>query len=269
MAAACIPEPLPVKDIPSVAPQLVVSTQIVPDRSLLVLLTRTFGALDANEDSDPEALLAQLAVTDATVTVSDNDTTYTLIALGSGAYGGILIPLEPGTTYRLDIVSPSLGTATATATVQAPVTFEDVKAALYFNGYDDTLCQVSYRFRDPIGLNRYMVNLQRIRQEDFIENILNPRAYTQLLEDTAFEGQEYEDEFRTFQRGFRAGDTVVVLLSNIGADYYRFMSLREDNRFSFTEYLSEPVNYPTNVQGGRGYFNLYVPDIRTFVLQEE
>ncbi len=45
------------------------------------------------------------------------------------------------------------------------------------------------------------------------------------------------------------------------------MELRQDNRFSLVEFLGEPINYPTNVVGGKGFFNLYIPDIRTFVLE--
>ena len=48
----CLPEPLDVDGIPVVKPQIVVSTQIIPDQSLIVLLTKTFGALDASDDSD-------------------------------------------------------------------------------------------------------------------------------------------------------------------------------------------------------------------------
>jgi hypothetical protein len=45
------------------------------------------------------------------------------------------------------------------------------------------------------------------------------------------------------------------------------MKLRIDNRFSFVEFTSEPVNYPSDVAGGKGYFNVYVPDVRFFVFE--
>ena len=75
----------------------------------------------------------------------------------------------------------------------------------------------------------------------------------------------YQNKF--FQYDFSPGDTIAVSISNINKDYYDFMQLRLDNRFSFVEYLSEPINYPSNVKGGKGFFNLYVPDIRLFVLE--
>ena len=45
------------------------------------------------------------------------------------------------------------------------------------------------------------------------------------------------------------------------------MQLRVNNKFGPLEFIGEPLNYPTNVVGGRGYFNLYVPDVRFFILE--
>jgi hypothetical protein len=112
-----------------------------------------------------------------------------------------------------------------------------------------------------------MLNVQEVEQEDVIQNVLNPRAFTRLIDDTEFDGGQYAETFRVFPRDYEPGDTIAVSLSNISQDYYDFMEKRIDNRFSFIEYLSEPVNYPSNVVGGKGYFNLYVPDIRIFVFE--
>jgi hypothetical protein len=191
-----------------------------------------------------------------------------LLALGSGIYGGVFIPFKSGDAYRLDVASPSLGKVTASTKVLPQISFDSVRAELYLNTYGDSLAQITEVFEDPVGKNWYMVNVQRIRRSELVSNVLNPRMYTQLLDDVEFEGQFYGDTFRAFPRNFTIGDTVSVSLSNIGGDYYEFQDKRSDNRLSFIEYLSEPVNYPTNVEGGRGFFNLYIPDIRIFVLQE-
>ena len=88
-----------------------------------------------------------------------------------------------------------------------------------------------------------------------------------MIEDDDFNGETHQETFRVFPRDFIPGDTIAVSLSNISKEYYDFMKLRIDNRYSFVEYLSEPVNYPTNVEGGKGFFNLYVPDVEFFVLE--
>ena len=269
MLWACIPDPLEVTGIPALKPELVITTQIIPDQSLMVLVTKTFGALEASEDSDPEALLEQIAVDDATVVITGPAGSYDLIPLDNGAYGGIVIPFEAGEEYEMIVNSLSLGQVSAKTTVKPMIPFESIEADLYFTGYDDTLAEVTHTFKDPRGSNWYMINVQHVERAEIIEDLLNPGAFTRMLEDESFEGQEYGETFRAFPRDFSPGDTISVSLSNISREYYDFMQLRLDNRFSFIEYLSEPINYPSNIQGGRGFFNLYVPDIRLFVLEWE
>lgn len=265
---SCIPDPLSLEGIPVVKPQIVVSTQIIPDQSLVVLLTKTFGALDASGDSDPQDLLDQIAVNDALVVISGPESIDTLLSLGNGVYGGLVIPFQGGESYSLYIRSETLGEVTAVTTVAPQVTFDDIEAELYYNGFDDTLAQITHAFVDPAGKNWYMLNVQEVEQEDWMENLLNPRAFTRLLEDISFENEKFQETFRVFPQDFSPGDTIAVSLSNIDKAYYDFIKMRLDNRFSFVEYLGEPVNYPSNVQGGKGFFNLYVPDVRIFVLEE-
>jgi hypothetical protein len=263
----CLPEPLDVDGLPVVKPQIVVSSQIIPDQSLLVLLTKTFGALEASDDSDPEELLKQIAVQDALVTLTGPDGIYKLESLDNGLYGGLPISFEEGEEYTLHVVSESLGEVIARTIVKPMISFDDIKAELVLNGYDDTLAQITYRISDAVEKNWYMVNVQEIERADIVDNLMNPRAFTRLFEDSEFNGETYQETFRVFPRDFIPGDTIAVSLSNISKEFYDFMRLRLDNRYTFVEYLSEPVNYPSNVKGGKGFFNLYVPDFKTFVLE--
>lgn len=264
---SCIPDPLEVKNIPPVKPQIVVSSQILPDQSLVLLLTKTLSALDASDDSDPQDLIDQIAVNDAVAVIAGPAGVDTLIFLGNGLYGGVLIDFREGESYTLKVNSEALGEVTATTTVQPRITFKDIEAELYYNGFNDTLAQITYSLQDPQHENFYMINVQEVERVDVIENIINPRAFTKLVRDDAFNGREFGEVFRVFPRDYNPGDTIAVSLSNISADYFSFMQLRLDNRFSLVEFLGEPINYPSNVEGGKGFFNLYVPDVRFFVLE--
>jgi hypothetical protein len=266
---SCIPDPLEVRGVPGVNPQIVVSSQILSDQSLVVLLTKSFGALDASDDSDPEELLDQLAINDAIVILTGNAGTDTLTFISSGIYGGLTRPLQGEQRYTLQVKSPTMGEVTASTIAKNPVRFDEIEAGLIFNGFDDTLAQVTYKLTDLPGRNFYMLNVQRIRRESLERQLLNPRAFIRLVTDESFDGTEYSERFRVFPTDFSDGDTLAVYLSNISEEYYRFMKLRVDNRFSFVEFLGEPINYPTNVVGGKGFFNLYLPDIRTFILSAE
>lgn len=264
---SCLPEPLDVESIPVIKSKIVVSTQIIPDQSVLVLLTKTFGALEVIDDSNPQKLLDQIAVNDAIVVIEGPHSLDTLVFLDNGTYGGVFIPFVPGEEYHLYINSLALGEARATTQVKRKVAFSQIKAELFNNGYDDTLAEITYTFRDSLEDNWYMINVQEVELEDIVENLLNPRAFTLLVPDQDFNGESFGETFRVFPRDYSPGDTISVSLSNISEAYYRFMKLRIDNRFSFVEFISEPVNYPSNVEGGAGYFNLYIPDVRIFVLE--
>jgi hypothetical protein len=267
VAGACIPDPLEVSGIPKVKPEIVVSSQIIPDQSLVVILTKTFGALEASDDSDPQTVLNQIAVNDALVTIEHNGRIDTLTHLDVGAYGGIDFTFVAGELYTLRVESPSLGMVTATTAVKPRIAFEEIAGELYFDGFDDTLAQVSYSFNDPLERNWYMINVLKVNVAELQDNLLNPRDYSRLLDDNEFNGIRYTETFRVFPREFSRGDTIAVYLSNISEDYYNYMKMRLENRFGLFEFVSEPVNYRTNVVGGRGFFNLYVPDIRFLVLE--
>jgi len=266
LLSSCLPDPLEVEGVPKIKPEIVVSSQILTDQSLVVLLTKSFGALDASDDSDPEELLNQIAINDALVTITGPEGIDTLSFIESGVYGGLTNPLEAGQRYFLKVTSPTMGEVSATTIVKPQTQFDEIDATLFFNGFDDTLAQVTYGFQDLPGKNFYMVNVQRLRQENIEERLLNPRAFIRLITDEAFDGEPYSESFRVFPTDFSEGDTVAVYLSNISEEYYRFIKLRVDNRFSFIEFLGEPINYPSNVEGGKGFFNLYLPDIRVFTL---
>ncbi len=269
MVSSCLPDPLEISTVPKIKPEIVVSSQILSDQSLIVLLTKSFGALDASNDSDPQALLNQIAIDDATVTISSANGTDTLALVETGTYSGLTQPLIAGQQYTLRVDSRSMGVVTAITDVKPQVLFDEIEASLFLNGFGDSLAQVSYRFQDVVGKNFYMLNVQRVRLNNLQSQLLNPRSFIRLLNEEITDGQPYSETFKVFPTDFSEGDTIAVYLSNISESYFQFIRLRQDNRFSFVEFLGEPINYPTNVVGGKGFFNLYLPDVRLFVLSTE
>ena len=83
MMVRCVPDPLPVTDIPKLEPRIVVSSQILPNQSISVFLSKSVGALDAGKGSDVAALIKQIVITDAVVTLEHDEAIETLTNLGS------------------------------------------------------------------------------------------------------------------------------------------------------------------------------------------
>jgi hypothetical protein len=267
--ASCIPDPLDVENVPTVQPMIVVSSQIMSDTLIVVGLTRTIGALDASTESDPYQLIDQIAIKDATVTITINGHDYTLPHNENGSYEGYFIPLQIGDTCHLKVMSPSMGEVTAITTVREAVKFDTVAADLYIHHDYMQYAQIKYGLQDPEPTNYYMLSVTSAEKDIAVRNALNPQSYIKLIEDASFNGTYFSEEVISAPQRFDGGDSIAVSLTNISREYYEFLKLRIANRVGLVEYLSEPITYPTNVIGGRGYFNLNFPDIRFFVLPEK
>src|SRR5688572_11241133 len=73
---SCVPDPIEVDDLKFPETKIVVSSMILPDHSVAVLLTKSIGALEANKESDPQALISDIAINDADVSITVNDSVY-------------------------------------------------------------------------------------------------------------------------------------------------------------------------------------------------
>jgi hypothetical protein len=266
LVSTCTPEPLEMENVKLPETKIVVSSLVLPDSSVAILLTRSIGALEANEESDPQSLIAEIAIEDAEVTITVNDSTYALKLLQGGVYQGFGIPLVAGTECHLRVISRSLGEVRATAVVQAPIYFHIVKAEAYQNEHSDSWAQITYTIQDPPSPNYYLLNVQKARKKDFAKNILKPDAYTRPVDDKTFNDQEFSEIFRVMNKNFYPGDSIEVSLANVSEDYFNYVKLRLENHLELVEVFSEPVYYPTNIVGGRGFFNLYLTDVRVIVL---
>jgi len=263
---SCIPEPLDVDDLGVPESKIVVSSLILPDNSVAVLLTRSIGALEASEDSDPQDLIKEIAINDATVVIEMDDKQYPLVLLQDGIYQGRDIPLVAGKTCSLTVNSASFGAVSATTIIQAPIYFDTVKAEPYINEYNDCWAEVTYTIKDPPAPNYYLLNVQKAKRRDLVENILKPEAYTRQVEDKTFDAQEFSEMFRAMNKTYNRGDSLEVSLSNVSLDYFNYVGMRLENQLELVEVFSEPVYYPTNIRGGRGFFTLHLTDVRVVVL---
>ena len=125
---------------------------------------------------------------------------------------------------------------------------------------------VTYTINDPPAPNYYLLNVQKAKRKDLVENILKPDAYTRQVEDKTFDAQEFSEMFRAMHKNFYPGDSIEVSLSNVSLDYFNYVTLRLENQLELVEVFSEPIYYPTNIRGGRGFFTLHLTDVRVVVL---
>jgi len=270
----CTPKPLLI-DVEQIEPKIVVASQIIPGQAMFIGLTRSFGALEMNADSDSVSneFLDKLLLDHALVTVSYMDQTDTLYKLEKGIYVSVLTPQYHHEEYRLYVYDSTDGSEVFAMTTMLPqVGFDSVYPYIEKNG-DDTIVYLHYSFTDPPEENWYMVNYYKNQDNDtaagfdlnnYFNRGDNVLIHTDVLSDKTFESQYYEATIALY--GAAATDSIAVTMSNISEDYYKFLDLRNKSQNWFAEVTNEPINYPTNVIGGLGFFNTHFPDVRFFDL---
>ncbi|MEQ8244101.1 DUF4249 family protein [Fulvivirga sp.] len=258
LLTACLPEPLPVNNVPVLENTVVVGSQELPDEFIAISLTKSFGALDAGPDSDIEALLDELLIDSVEMFIEVVGQNYQLQNLTNGFYLGTGIPEIVGEEYTLSFINPLNDKPVISKSNLLPfIGFDSLEVSLNETTFD-TLININLWIEDPDQKNWYMVNVQTFNDDYDIQD----RPYTELLDDIGFNGELYHHEFTIPFRDYEPGDTIFVSMANINEDYYQFLKLRKDQRFSLLDGLGEPINYPTNVENGLGFFHTHQPDIR-------
>ncbi|MFY0627465.1 MAG: DUF4249 family protein [Reichenbachiella sp.] len=255
---SCVLEELPISVEPAPV-ELVVSSRIHPGEPMLILLTRTFSALEGNEDTLTADFLEKILVSQAEVIINTSAGPVTL--LHNEDIPGLYISgelLEQNTGSLTLIVNDTLEEMNVTAhtSILEEVKLKSFKLQQEIED-DDTTQFVIYEFDDPEEENWYVINVidpSRIAESDETNPLdVSGLIYQELISDVLIENNNYMDSVRIFE--LAQSDTVIVYFANISEGYYRFLDAKQ--RSSFT---GEPVNFPTNIIDGQGYFNAHNPD---------
>ena len=270
---SCEPEDLfiEVQPVPS---QLVVSSQFVPDDLLLITVTRSFSALltdKAKKLSDDE--LSELLVGQAMVTVHSENQTVSLSEIGenSGLYLGFIEGAKVNQEFHLEVFDPAtLQEIKASTRLLPAVPLDSVSYDKILDG-DDTTAIFNYRFTDPDEDNWYVLHIYRfsglplVSNDSLLFTFFNDNEeelliYSQLISNLELNNEIVEKEIEIFD--YSGPDTVAFMLTNISEDYFRFLDARQRTGGIIASATNEPINHPTNIEGGYGYFNLHIPDIK-------
>lgn len=269
----CIPDPLPLS-IPQAESKVVVFSQIIPNRVMLVSLTRTFSALAINTrngDTLGQDFLNSLTEDSALVTVSYDGKTDTLLDVGLGLYVSINTLQTVGNSYELKVKTNKGEVLSSITTIQQQVTADTV-TPIILRTFADTAVQLRLRFTDLPGKNFYMLNFYTnsgtggLDFNNFFKNGTNLLNRTDLVSDLELENGIYAKTLDL--DGVRATDSLVVSVSNISEDYFEYLNQRKQSGKLLQQVFNEPINYRTNIVNGYGFFNAHYPDLYFFDLKK-
>lgn len=180
-----------------------------------------------------------------------------------GVYVSFQTPIFTNTSYNLYVYdSLTKEEVTSQATMLRQVQFDSVEAK--FEKFQDlTDIKVKFSFTDPANEeNWYMVNFYKFNNDSlqsndpFLEDSTSNE--TLLISDKTFNNQVYQGEYNLFNW---TNDTIFVSISNISKPYFEYLDARKKSGTLFTNLVKEPINYPTNINGGYGFFNAHFPDV--------
>lgn len=274
LITACTPKPLDIKVKPA-QPKLVISSRVIPNKIILVSVTRSFSALENKENTDSlsQNFMDKILVKNAFVTVSYFGKTDTLFKISDGLYGSLNTLLVTSGTYNLYAKDNDTGLEVSSGATMLPYyQFDSIQPKKIINP-GDTVCKVYYELSDdPSSENYYVVNYVRklnsgnsgpIDINQFFANGSSSfETYFDLLSDESFSNGKYKND--KILETVRPKDSIAVMVSNISRGYYEFLSAYKRAGNLFNTLTGEPINYPTNVNGGYGYFNAHYPQIKYF-----
>jgi hypothetical protein len=274
---SCIPPPIDLGNIDPHEPRLVISSQIIPNSIMVVAVSRSFSALEgaSEEDTVQQDFLDEILVDRALVVVKYMNQTDTLYRIAPGLYGSLTVLQYSYGTYELYVKDSITGLEATSTSVLLPLVPFDTINPVVTRTSTDTTVSVKYQVSDPPGIsNWYVVNFF-VKRTDTTSagidmysyfNSGNKNTYFELFTDQEFDGTVYTAETRL--EDVNGTDTIAVAISNISSGYYEFLTAFKRAGSLVNQLTGEPINYPTNVQGGYGYFNTHYPDVRIFDLNQ-
>lgn len=264
----CRPKPLEI-DLPQAEPKLVVSSQVIPGSVMIVTVSRSMGAKGFNVENDSltQDFLNQFLVDSGIVTISYNGVTDTLFRTPGvpGVFVSVSTPQHLNTTYDLYVKDYNTGMEVTSSEFMLPqVRLSSATATKDTTGIIKTI-KVDYSFNDPVGeRNWYMVNFYAQRDSNSTSGGVNLTDNNQvvketiILKDVNFSSSNVMAS-RTLQDWNQ--DTISVSISNISEGYYNYLNARLRSGNLLSSITKEPINAPTNINGGYGFFTTHKPSV--------
>ncbi|CAN5890521.1 hypothetical protein BH11BAC7_BH11BAC7_25270 [soil metagenome] len=271
---SCQPKPIDI-DVPPAEERLVIASQVLPNSIMVVGLTRSFSPLDpaGHDDTLQNDFLDRILVADAIVTVTHPSGTDTLYMITPGIYASINVLLVDYGIYTVHAKDPATGLEVTASTELLPRVFFDSIQPYKQVVLGDTVPFVHYELSDYGAASDYYVVCYYRKSQDtsaFDLNSYFSQGTNQLNAFDLITDQDFDVHGKLTRNNqlndVSNTDTIAVTVSHITKGYYEFLSAYKRSSSLFNQLSGEPINYPTNVEGGYGYFNTHFPEVRIFAL---
>lgn len=262
---SCVPEPLPL-EIDQLEEKPVIWSQVIGENGTILYFGRTFSALEFSDTEDTASadFLNELLVQNAEIILRGAGDVDTLFPLTNGLFLTLNATLIPGETYTITARDLDKGLSTSASAVMMPQVAIDT---VTFQSIDTNTYNLRVRFTDPSGPNWYAIHFYSSYNDPL--EIQDPLESTGVVRTVILSDIEYNTASIALNQelDFLESDTVYVSLNNIDEGFYNYLQQRSRGGNLFSQAISEPITYPTNVLDGYGIFSLYRPSVKTVILE--
>lgn len=269
---ACEPKPLDLK-IRMDKPKIVIAPLFNSEDMLGVLVTKSFSSL-VSPQQDPVNLFYGSRIEHARICIEHEGTTHHLAGM-SPVFFSEDISFHPYSTYTLTVLDSQTGDFAKATTIMFPKTSLDTITLKACRRERDTALQMKISLQDDKSVKRYYLATFKLNQSnpplpvkrsgtrqslyDQIELFDNSKAVNGLL--------TYEKTYNSGLTSFGARDTLMVEVSEVSQAYYNYLTIYKKTGSLINQATGEPINLPSNVEGGAGFFFLLNPDYREFEME--
>ena len=267
---SCTPDPIEV-DIPQAPQRIVVASQQIEGNSLVIVLSRTFSALE-NKKFDiadtTQPLPEELLVKGATVTVTVGGLITELEEVSPGVYISPFLEGDNYQSYLLNVTDNEKQQHVISQTIKLPkVTFDTLGIKPIASSTNEYL--LHYAFTDnPNEQNWYVINFYT--RDNASDSLLGKpnvdyvakRLLEQSLDFDLVNEKDIVNGKYQITKKFTSNklDTFGIALSNISEGYYQFLAAQKKYSSVANKIRGEIINMPSNIQNGYGFFNMHTPD---------
>ncbi len=282
VTSSCLPESLPISVEPSES-SIAVASLVGPEELILVSLTKSFSTLSAESISDiTDDFTEALLIDSALVTLTYAGITDTLESFFdiTGLYFTQIETFNEFQLLELEVFDPStLESASAQSILQPPVEVDSV-IIIRRDTSETELSDLYFSFEDPPAQdNFYVMQIYQFTPPDTVnvdstsgsglffgdDNFL---IYERIFTDRGVDedGRIRRDDLMFFNSPI---DSALVVLTNIEEGYYNFLEARGRSGSFISSLANEPVNHPSNIRNGVGYFSAHQPRASLIVVRFE
>ncbi|TNE79152.1 MAG: DUF4249 family protein [Bacteroidetes bacterium] len=258
------------KELPTVSfqQQLVINSRIGPDERLYVAISRTLPPDQLGDNPGSEAWFEKVMVDTLQVVLEYGQTKVTLIPEGKGIYAADISSMLHRDYGHIMVYNShgKLLLESYTRSQEEPkVTLWEPKATVRAT---DTLCSIKLRIEETskedcwylVGFSRWSEDLALIQQRKMtLTRLLSDRS---LRDQRAFlvSSEQMQNGVLELEKNLpwlNANDTLLVNVSRLDKDYYRYLKEQLKAGNWLNQLMGESINLKGNVLGGLGYFTLH------------